>query len=47
MGNSECLCFSGGDCCVFVDVRWVARALFAFFFKVSDGERWPCKGFVC
>lgn len=24
MANSEHLCFSGGDYCVFVDVRWVA-----------------------
>lgn len=24
MANSEHLCFLGGDCCVFVGVRWVA-----------------------
>lgn len=47
MANSEHLCFSGGDCCVFVEVGWMAWALCAFFFKISDGEGLSRKGFVC
>ncbi len=47
MANSEHLCFPGGCCCVFVEIRWVVCALCAFFFKISDGEGLPCKGFVC
>lgn len=47
MENSECLCFLGENCCVFVGVGWGVVALCAFFFKILDGEELPYKGFVC